>query len=145
MKEIAIKENHLFLKAYTKGKKHVGKYVVIYILPDAMAARLKKAHPLGLTVNRIGLTATKKLGGAVQRNRCRRIMREGYRAAVVQNPVKTGYLIVAVARHSALRAKSQWIERDFTAAFENLGMISCKNPGSVSAAGSEKDINESIK
>ena len=30
MKNIAIKENHLYTKAYRNGKKFVGRYVVVY-------------------------------------------------------------------------------------------------------------------
>ncbi len=123
MKEVAVKENHLFLKAYTKGKKYVGRYSVIYILPDAKAESFKKASRTGQAVNRIGLTATKKLGGAVQRNRCRRIMREGYRAVTGRMPIKTGFLIVFVARHSALNASSKDIEKDLVHAFDHLGMF----------------------
>lgn len=123
MKEIAIKENHLFLKAYTKGKKYVGRYVVIYILPDTRAEELKRAAPFLQGVNRIGLTATKKLGGAVQRNRCRRIMRESYRSVIRKRPIKKGYLIVVVARHSALNALSRELEGDYIRAFDSLDMF----------------------
>ena len=43
MKEIAIKENHLYNKTYTRGKRFVGRYVAVYVLRDLAAKRLKKA------------------------------------------------------------------------------------------------------
>ena len=42
MKEFAIKENHLFVKAYTKGMRFSGKTVTVYVLRDYKAAKLKK-------------------------------------------------------------------------------------------------------
>ena len=80
MKFKAICENHLYSKAYSKGKKAVMPAVAVYILPDYAAKRLAKAHPQKRIMNRIGLTTSTKLGGAVVRSRCRRIMREAIRA-----------------------------------------------------------------
>ena len=80
MKFRAICENHLYSKAYSKGKRAVTAALAVYVLPDYEAKRLAKAHPQKKTVNRIGLTTSKKLGGAVVRSRCRRIMREGLRS-----------------------------------------------------------------
>ena len=123
MKFAAIRENHLYSKAYARGKKFVGRYVVVYVLPDYAAARLKRANPTGEKLNRIGITVTKKLGTAVIRNRAKRIIREGYRQADQKTPVKRGFLIVIVARSQIVRAKSDDIRADISAAVKNLGMI----------------------
>ena len=56
MKFRAIKENHLYSKAYSKGKRAVTSALAVYILPDYAAKRLAKAHPEKKVVNRIGLT-----------------------------------------------------------------------------------------
>ena len=78
MKFNAITENHLYSKAYSKGKRFVTSSLAVYILPDYAAKKLAKAHPEKKVVNRIGLTTSTKLGGAVVRSRCRRIMREAF-------------------------------------------------------------------
>ena len=65
MKFKAICENHLFSKAYAKGKRFVTPSLAVYLLPDYAADRLQKEHPLKIRVNRIGLTVSKKIGGAV--------------------------------------------------------------------------------
>ena len=123
MKFKAICENHLYAKAYAKGQKQVMTTVVVYVLRDYKAGLLQKQHPQKKRINRTGLTVTKKLGSAVQRNRVKRILREGYRALEKKTPVKKGYLIVLAARHAALRAKSTQIEQDLSKAFSAMGML----------------------
>ena len=76
MKHIAIGENHLYSKAYAKGKKFVAHNVIVYVLKDLKSEKLKNANPMKEHINRIGLTVSKKLGGAVVRNRVKRILRE---------------------------------------------------------------------
>lgn len=113
----------MYSKAYTKGKKCVAKRVVVYVLRDFKAEALRRANPEKKRINRIGLTVTKKLGGAVVRSRVKRILREGYRAVDRADPVRTGNLIVLVARDAAVRAKSDEIARDLRYAFHSLGML----------------------
>ena len=122
MKFRAIKENHLYSKAYSKGKRAVTNALAVYILPDYAAKRLAKAHPQKKVMNRIGLTTSTKLGGAVTRSRCRRIMREGLRALEKERPLKVGFLIVIAARSAAVNLKSTEIKRQLDTAFTKLGM-----------------------
>ena len=123
MKFRAIKENHLYSKAYSKGKRAVTEALAVYVLPDYAAKRLAKAHPEKKVVNRIGLTTSTKLGGAVTRSRCRRIMREGLRALEKERPLKTGFLIVIAARSASVKLKSTEIKRQLDVAFTRLGMF----------------------
>ncbi len=122
MKLRAIKENHLYSKAYSKGNKYVGRYVVVYILKDYAAARLAKENPEKEKVNRVGITVTKKLGGAVLRNRAKRIIREGYRVSDKENRIMRGFLIVIVARSGIVRAKSTDVKADLDNAFRMLSV-----------------------
>ena len=122
MKFKAICENHLYSKAYAKGKRAVTSALAVYVLPDYAAKRLAKAHPEKKTVNRIGLTTSTKLGGAVIRSRLRRIMREGLRSLEKQKPLKTGFLIVIAARSAAVGIKSTDVRDQLDVAFNKLGM-----------------------
>ena len=123
MKFVSICENHLFSKAYSKGKRAITSALAVYVLADYSAARLAKAHPEKLVVNRIGLTTSTKLGGAVIRSRCRRIMREGLSALEKEKKLKTGFLIVIAARSAAVNLKSTDIKRELESAFKKLGMF----------------------
>ncbi len=123
MKFKAICENHLFSKAYSKGKRAVTSALAVYVLPDYQAKRLAKAHPQKTVVNRIGLTTSKALGSAVVRSRTRRVLREGLRQLEKERQLKRGYLIVIAARHAATKAKSTEIASHLNEAFTKLGMF----------------------
>ena len=122
MKLRAICENHLYSKAYSKGKRAVTSALAVYVLPDYAAKRLAKAHPQKTVMNRIGLTVSTKLGGAVVRSRCRRILREGLYAIQKEKELKRGYLIVIAARQAAVGMKSTDIEKQLDIAFTKLEM-----------------------
>ena len=122
MKHIAIGENHLYSKAYAKGKKFVSRSTVVYILKDLKSEKLMKANPMKEYINRIGITVSKKLGSAVVRNRTKRVLREGLRQAENELNLKKGYLIVLVARTSCTEAKSCHVAKDLIRAFKALDM-----------------------
>lgn len=120
MKEFAIKENHLFVKAYTKGKRYVTETVTVYVLKDLKAGRLRRENPNKELLNRIGFTATTKLGHAVVRNRAKRVMRQAYREIISQRPIKTGNLIVISARDKIKEANTAAVKKDLSRAFGKL-------------------------
>ena len=123
MKFRAICENHLYSKAYSKGKRAVTSALAVYVLPDYHAARLAKAHPLKKKVNRIGLTVSTKLGCAVVRSRVRRILRAGLSSLEKEKALKVGFLIVIAARSEAVSLKSGDIKKELDIAFRKLGMF----------------------
>ena len=131
MKIYSLKENHLFSKAYKNGKKAGGKYICVYLLPDYHAARLQRANPLKSRINRIGLTAAKKLGGAVTRNRAKRIMREAYYRLLKTYDVKTGYIIIIAARSAAVKVGTPDVYAELEEAFSELGLLRAKLSESV--------------
>ena len=123
MKNVAVKENHLYNKAYAKGKRFFGRYVRIYVLKDLKAKKIMLANPEKKYINRLGLSVSKKNGSAVVRNRIKRIIREGYRAIEREDILYTGYLIVIAARNEAADVKSTDIERELRYGFGKLDML----------------------
>jgi len=123
MKFRAICQNHLYHKAYEKGKRAVTPSLAVYVLPDYQAKRLAKAHPQKIVMNRIGLTVSTKIGGAVVRSRVRRILRAGLQDVMKKRPLKTGFLIVIAARGAAKKKKSTDIAAELFTAFSAISMF----------------------
>lgn len=121
MKFPAIKEHHLYNKAYRSGKHFFGRYVCVYILKDLHAKRLKKEHPQKIFVNRLGLSVSKKVGGAVKRSRAKRIIRAAY--AGHKDALKKGFLIVISAKPEIDGKKSSDIAKELKYAFGKLEMF----------------------
>ena len=126
MKYKTIKEHHLYEKAFHKGIRFSGRYVIVFVLKDYAAKRLQKANPTKTAYNRFGVSVGKKVGGAVQRNRAKRILRAGYFA--VEKELKPGFLIVLAPKSEILLAKSTDIEMDLRRGFAKTGMFQTEMP-----------------
>ena len=103
-------ENNRFRYLYRRGKTASAPSLVVY----ASKNRLK-------TVSRLGITCSVKLGGAVQRNRMRRRIRECYRLCETQ--CKPGYDIVVVARYRILTGPYAEARRSFLQLTKKLGLL----------------------
>ena len=128
MKDIAIKENHLYNKAYRGGERASQKHVNVYILRDWGAKKQMLKNPEKKYINRIGLSVSKKIGGAVERNRVKRIIRAGLSEARAYGELKTGYLVVIAAKVGAHEASSKDIATELICAFEKLKMYKTAKP-----------------
>ncbi len=123
MKFKAICENHLYQKAYHKGNRYVGKTVAVFVLRDHAARRLMLAHPQKKYCNRIGISVTKKTGGAVARNRAKRVIRAGWQAVEKEGRIRTGYLVVLSARPGIAGVKSGEVAREIRIGLDRLNML----------------------
>jgi len=70
---------------------------------------------------RVGYTASRRVGGAVARNRARRRLRAAV-AAVLPQHARTGYDYVLVARAATVRRPFGALVQDLEAALRRLGM-----------------------
>ena len=77
-----------FERAYRQGRSHANRHLVVYAFPRATGEEA-----------RLGLSVSRKVGGAVQRNRVKRLLREAF--AAEQSVVPAGHDVVVVARPGA--------------------------------------------
>lgn len=98
-----LKSPRMFQTVYQKGRSWANRCLVLYVFP-AMGPETKA-----------GFAAGKKLGGAVVRNRLKRLLRESYRRNAQH--VKKGVYLLLVARKPAIGVKQPVME----AAFLDLG------------------------
>lgn len=95
-KKTTLKLNRDFRRLYYKGSSAVHPLIVTY------------ASKNRLGYNRIGITVTKKIGKAVCRNRCKRIIRAAF--AQVNTQIEQGWDFVFVARMKTPQEKSTELE-----------------------------------
>ena len=74
-----------------------GRYATVFILPNGQA------------LGRLGIAATKKLGGSVQRNRAKRLIREVFR----HNKLAHGFDVVVVPKRELLEATPKAFEAEY--------------------------------
>lgn len=108
-KIISLKRNTEFQRLYKKGKSFVKPSFVIY------AVKTK-----GDTV-RLGITASKKIGCAVKRNRVKRRIRELFRSEL--KSLNVGYDICIVARSKMLDEPYENLKKDFYDSIKALGLL----------------------
>ena len=101
-------------RIYARGKSYIHPNLVLYVAKNR----------LGYT--RIGLTATKKVGHAVQRNRLRRQLREIYR--LHETSFARGYDLVVVARSRAIGADYAALEHAYLSLAARLGLLTQNTP-----------------
>ena len=108
-KYTVIKQNYIFRRAYHRGRNFVSAVLVTYCFK-------KKRGGI-----QIGVTSGKKIGNAVQRNRCRRIIREAFRSLY---PETQGHWdIVFVARAATVHKKSTDIARVMQKHLREAGVL----------------------
>ena len=105
----SLKKNHEFRRLYNKGKSAASQCAVVYCRRN------------GTKANRLGVTVSTKLGGAVQRNRIRRRLKEIYR--LNEDSIPLGYDIVIVARMRSRFAAYCEIERSVLTILKKLGLL----------------------
>jgi ribonuclease P protein component len=91
-----------FEKAYDAGAKVSGRFMTMFVAPNAVGFA------------RLGVAATRRIGGAVIRNRAKRLTRELFR----QQKPAAGLDVIVVPRREFLDASYPSLEREFAVLLE---------------------------
>lgn len=97
-----IRRHAEFQDIYKTGAKFHSRYCTLFLKPN------------GLPVGRLGVAVTKKLGGAVVRNRAKRLIREIFR----QNDIAPGFDLVVVPKREFLGVSLAVLGADYRTALE---------------------------
>lgn len=109
MKSHTLKENKDFRRLYYRGKSFASPCLVTYAM---------KSKNGGV---RYGITTSKKIGNAVERNRSRRVIRAAL--SEIEDSITGNWDIVFVARSKTSKVKMQRVLQEMTEHFEKLGVI----------------------
>lgn len=104
-----LKTNSDFRRAYMRGKSYTNPALVSYVIKNRAG------------ICRVGITASKKIGNAVQRNRARRVIREAFRN--IDMSCAGNYDIVFVARSKTVYKKSTDIYKAMLPMLKEAGVL----------------------
>jgi ribonuclease P protein component len=96
-----------FQRVFDAGRRAHGRYLTII------------AAPASGPDSRIGIVASKKLGGAVVRNRAKRLIREVFRAQ--ESPDRPADLVI-IPKAAALQAKTAEVVSDYRTLLKRLNL-----------------------
>ena len=107
-----IKNNCDFRRIYGKGKSFQGPALVSYVMKNRAG------------ICRMGITTSKKIGNAVERNRARRVIRAAY--SMIEDKIHGNYDFVFVARSKTKYIKSTQLAILMLSQLEQAGVINEK-------------------
>ena len=99
-----------FDRLYSKGRSSGEKYIVVFHISN------------GLGYSRKAFLASKKVGGAVTRNRARRLMKESFRK--LEHSIKPGKDILLIARRTITDTKQEDVDASVQKALKKSGLLS---------------------
>ena len=103
-----------FERVYREGRSHASRHLVVYAFPRAEGDD---------TDPRLGVSVGRKVGGAIERNRVKRLLREAFWSAAADLPERHDFGIVARPASSELAERGeQAIEESLRELLQGAGL-----------------------
>jgi ribonuclease P protein component len=119
-----------FDRVFRHGRSHAGRELVLYVFP-----RGEGDHA------RLGLSVSRKVGGAVERNRVKRLLREAFDLEGGRLPAGTDAVVVARNEANALAEREglAGIQRALSELLEHVTDAPARSDGGGAGAGRPRD------
>jgi ribonuclease P protein component len=110
-----LKSRSQFERVYSQGNKQVREYLVLFHLVDVSEE------------SRIAYVASRKVGGAVQRNRAKRVLRAAFQQVEATTKIPEGWWVL-VARRAILQYKSHQVADQLLSVVKTMATDSSSQP-----------------
>jgi ribonuclease P protein component len=115
MKEFKVRKNSEFRNVYRNGKSFANKLLVLYVFKNYK----------NKSINRLGISVSKKVGKSVIRSRVKRVISESYR--LNKESLKSGYDFVFIARYACNDKGYKEVETSMKNLFKKAGLYENKD------------------
>lgn len=113
-KDNVLRKNRQFQTVYKTGKSYANKYLVLYVMGKQDGLR------------RVGFAVGKRLGGAVVRNRIKRLLRESFR--LNQHCLKQGVDLIIIGRQPIVGKDFDIVNRAVSELFGKAKILAEQTP-----------------
>lgn len=110
-----------FARVYKRGTYYPGRYVVLHVFARTGRGARKGSPAVSSDLNRVGVTVSRKLKGAVPRNRAKRLLRESYRRNA--DAFLRGYDLIFMMKDQTPLPGFEEVQKDVRSLMRRAGLV----------------------